>query len=118
MCSCSALVNLFIYKPCSSEQALLKTIATAERKATAAIEKLLWVTAPLNEAPCLATSLSSHVAKETRALAQVPANSSRLGHYRAMQNSKGDAPDALMSDSLHANMWSMILGFGPIVPLC
>ena len=32
-----------------------------------------------------------------------------------MQSAKGGAPDALMSDSLHANLWSMVLGFGPIV---
>jgi hypothetical protein len=69
--------------------ALLKIVDAAEPTATAAIDKLLWV----------------------------PANHSRgsLGHYRAMQSTKGSAPDALMSDSLHANLWSMLLGFGPIV---
>lgn len=66
---------------------MLKTIATAESKATAAIEKLLWV----------------------------PPNNSSRGHFRAMQDAKGDGRDVLMSDSLHANMWSMILGFGPVV---
>jgi hypothetical protein len=72
----------------SGAAVLLKMIATAESKATAAIDTLLWV----------------------------PSNSSSKGHYRAMQNAKGDGGDVLMSDSLHANMWSMILGFGPILP--
>ena len=83
-----ALAHEMIGHDASGAAALLKTIATAESKAMLSIDKLLWV----------------------------PPNSSSLGHYRAMQNRKGDGPDVLMSDSLHANMWSMILGFGPIVP--
>ena len=76
--------------------ALLKTIATAEPKAIAAIDKFLWVPPSSSDA-------------------SGGGGNSSLGHYRAMQNAKGGGPDALMSDSLHANMWSMILGFGPIV---
>jgi hypothetical protein len=71
--------------------ALLKTIAVAEPAAIAAIDKHLWV----------------------------PARGLSLGHFRARAaNTTGGhsnkVEDALMSDSLHANMWSMVLGFGPI----
>ena len=67
--------------------ALLKTIDAAESAAVASIDKNLWV----------------------------EASSASRGHFRAGTGwaSKGKIPDALMSDSLHANMWSMILGFGP-----
>ena len=73
---------------------LLKTIAAAEPAAVVAIDQYLWV----------------------------GSKGTSLGHYKAMAASPGgkwpagDGPsdDPLMSDSLHGNMWSMILGFGPI----
>ena len=84
------LAQLMAAHDATGAAALLKTIAVAEPKAIAAIDNYLWV----------------------------PGEGMSLGYFRAANTGQGGkVQDALMSDSLHANLWSMVLGFGPITNL-